>query len=135
MTKYLIAYAATATIMIAIDLLWLGIIAKPFYQQGIGHLMAERPNIPAAVLFYLFYPVGIVFFAIMPNVSSTAWTSTLIAGALFGLFCYATYDLTNLATLKNWPISVAIADISWGTLITAISALTGKLAVNYFVKS
>jgi uncharacterized membrane protein len=71
----------------------------------------------------------------MPNVSSTTWTSTLIAGALFGLFCYATYDLTNLATLKDWPIRIALADIAWGTLITAISALAGKLAVNYFVKN
>jgi uncharacterized membrane protein len=132
MTKYLIAYAASAIVMIAIDLVWLGFIAKSFYQQGIGHLMADSPNIPAAVAFYLLFPVGTVFFAVMPNAMSGEWSKTLIAGALFGFFCYATYDLTNLATLKNWPLSLSLLDTAWGTLVTAISAAAGKYAIEKF---
>jgi uncharacterized membrane protein len=124
MVKYLAAYAATAIVMIAIDLIWLGVVAKPLYQQGIGHLMAERPNVPFAVLFYLLFPVGLMIFAVLPNVAS-AWLSVAIAGALFGFFTYATYDLTNLATLKAWPVGLALIDMAWGTMVSAVSASAG----------
>lgn len=133
MTKYFAAYAATAVVMIAIDLLWLGVIAKPLYRDGIGHLMSDSPNIPAAVIFYLMFPVGLLIFAVMPNAASPEWTKTLVAGALFGLFTYATYDLTNLATLKGWPIGLAALDIAWGTLVSSVSALAGKWAMGWFV--
>ena len=116
MLKYFIAYCATAIVMIAIDLLWLGVIAKPLYQQGIGHLMAERPNLPVAAIFYLLFPLGLMIFAVLPNaaeMASATWGRTLIAGALFGFFAYATYDLTNLATLKGWPLGLSIIDVLW----------------------
>jgi len=131
MTKYFAAYAATAVVMIAIDMVWLGIIAKPLYRDGIGHLMSDTPNIPAAVLFYLMFPVGLMIFAVAPNAASPEWTKTLIAGALFGLFAYATYDLTNLATLKGWPISLAALDIAWGTLVSSLAAVAGRWAMNW----
>lgn len=131
MSKYFAAYAAAAVLMIVIDLIWLGVIAKPIYRDGIGHLMAESPNIPAAVLFYLMFPVGLMIFAVVPNAASPEWTKTMIAGALFGLFAYATYDLTNLATLKGWPVGLALLDTAWGALVSSVSAAAGKWAWNW----
>ena len=132
MNKYVMAYGATLVTMVAIDLLWLGVIAKPLYQQRIGHLMAEKPNLTAAVIFYLLYPVGIVLFAIAPDAANASWLKTFATAALFGFFAYATYDLTNLATLKGWPISLAAVDMAWGSLVTGVSALAGKLAFDRF---
>ena len=126
MSRYLITYIATFVTMVLIDLLWLGVIAKPLYQQGIGHLMAEKPNITAAALFYILYPMGIVMFAIAPDAASASWLKTFVTAALLGLFAYATYDLTNLATLKGWPASLAAVDMAWGSLVTGVSALAGK---------
>ena len=132
MTKYFGAYAATLVVMVALDLLWIGVIAKPLYQQGIGHLMAERPNIGVAVLFYAVYAVGVLVFAVAPGGSTSGWVRTLVTGALFGFFAYATYDLTNLATLKNWPLGLAVLDVAWGSLVTAVSAAAGKAALDRF---
>ena len=132
MTKYFGAYAATLVVMVALDLLWIGVIAKPLYQQGIGHLMAERPNIGVAVLFYAIYAIGVVLFAVAPDGSTSGWARTLVTGALFGFFAYATYDLTNLATLKNWPLGLAVLDVAWGSLVTAVSAAAGKAALDRF---
>lgn len=123
MSRYFVTYVAALITMVAIDLLWLGVIAKPLYQQGIGHLMAEKPNIPAAVLFYVLYPVGIVIFAVAPDAVSASWLKTFTSAALFGLFAYATYDLTNLATLKGWPVSLAALDMAWGSLVTGVFSL------------
>ena len=135
MLKYFIAYCATVIVMIAIDLLWLGVIAKPLYQQGIGHLMAERPNLPVALLFYLLFPLGLMIFAVVPNavdMASATWSRALVAGALFGFFAYATYDLTNLATLKGWPLGLSIIDTLWGTLVSAAATAAGKAALDHF---
>lgn len=126
MIKYVAAYAAIAIVMVALDLLWLGVIAKSIYQQGIGHLMAERPNIPVALLFYITYACGLMVFALVPNAGVAGLGKAVIAAALFGFFAYATYDLTNLAILKNWPIGVSLIDIAWGTLVSAASVAAGK---------
>jgi uncharacterized membrane protein len=128
MMKYFLAYVATAAAMLAIDMLWLGVIAKPLYQQGIGHLMADRPNIPVAVLFYAVFPIGLMVFAVAPGGISTTWGKTLLAGAMFGFFAYATYDLTNLATLKDWPVGLSIVDTLWGTGVSAVAAAAGRVA-------
>lgn len=127
MQKILLAYAATTLVMVAIDLVWLGLIAKPMYQQGIGHLMATEPNLVVAALFYLLYPIGLTVFAVLPG-ASMAWGETALKAALFGFFAYATYDLTNLSTLKNWPTSLALIDMAWGTAVSAVAALAGRWA-------
>lgn len=135
MIKYCAAYATTALVMIALDLLWLGVIAKPLYQQGIGHLMADRPNLVAALLFYVIFPVGLMIFAVAPHVSATGWSETLLAAALFGFMAYATYDLSNLATLKGWPVGLAFIDIAWGTAVSTASVAAGKFVLSRFFGS
>jgi uncharacterized membrane protein len=130
MNKYLAAYAGTATVMVLLDLLWLGLIAKPLYQQGIGHLMAQQPNVPVATVFYLLYAVGIVVFAVAPQSGGSGWGTTLVMGALFGFFAYATYDLTNLATLRGWPLKLSLIDMAWGTVVSAAAAAGGKAALD-----
>ncbi len=135
MNKYAAAYAGTAIVMVALDLLWLGVIAKPLYQQGIGHLMAEKPNVAAAVLFYLLYAMGVVIFAVSPQHDGSSWATTLAMGALFGFFAYATYDLTNLATLRAWPLRLSLIDIGWGTLVSAASAAGGKATLDWSLRA
>ena len=130
MLRYLATYAAIAVVMIALDLLWLGVIAKPLYQQGIGHLMAEQPNVPVAALFYALYALGLLVLAVLPNAAEPGWRKTLVTAALFGFFAYATYDLTNLATLKGWPVGLSLLDMAWGTLVSTASAAAGKFALD-----
>jgi uncharacterized membrane protein len=131
MNKYVAAYAGTAIVMVALDMLWLGVIAKPMYQQGIGHLMAAQPKVAVAVVFYLLYAVGVVIFAVSPQHAGSTWVMTLAMGALFGFFAYATYDLTNLATLRDWPLSLSLIDMGWGTVVSAASAAGGKAAMDW----
>lgn len=128
MTRWLLVYAATALVMVAIDLVWLGYIARPLYQRGIGHLMADEVRLVPAALFYALYPVGLVVFAVLPQ-KGLAHTA-LLAG-LFGLLAYATYDLTNLATLKGWPLGLSLLDMAWGSAVSAVAALAGKLALDH----
>lgn len=132
MNKYLMAYGATFLTMVLVDLLWLGVIAKPYYQQGIGHLFAENPNLIAAAAFYLMYPIGIVIFAIAPDTVNPSGLKTFATAAALGLFAYGTYDLTNLATLKAWPLGLAALDMAWGSLVTGVSALAGKAVFDRF---
>ena len=132
MTRFFIAYAGTLLVMVALDMVWLGVIAKPFYQQGIGHLMAERPNIAVAVLFYLVYAAGLVIFVLTAGTETPGWSRTLLMGALFGFFAYATYDLTNLATLRDWPVGLAALDMAWGTFVSAASVAAGKALVDRY---
>ena len=131
MNKYIAAYGGTVIVMVALDMLWLGVVAKSMYQEGIGHLMAEGPNVGVAVLFYLLYALGVVIFVVVPHHYGSSWATTLTMGALFGFFAYATYDLTNLATLRQWPLGLSLIDIGWGTLITAASAAGGKAAFDW----
>ena len=132
MIKYVAAYAATAIVMVALDLLWLGVIARSVYRQGIGHLMADQPNVPVAVLFYAVFALGLMFFAVAPHGTGADWGKTIVAAALFGFFAYATYDLTHLATLKNWPTGVSLLDMAWGVVVSVASASAGKAALDRF---
>jgi uncharacterized membrane protein len=132
MSKYFAAYGATAVFMIVVDLVWLGLIAKPLYYNGIGHLMADKPNIPIAVIFYLLYALGLMIFAVTPLQSAPGWSRALMVGALFGFFAYATYDLTNLSTLRGWPLGLSLMDVAWGTLVSGVSSAVGKLALDRF---
>ena len=118
---YLIAFL----VFLAVDALWLGLVAPKFYKSQIGFIMAERPNFIAAGIFYLIFIVGVVYFVVNPAVEAQSVTKVLVAGALFGFVTYATYDLTNLATLKDWPLTVTIVDLIWGTsLSTVVGVLT-----------
>lgn len=131
MSKLAIAYASTAAVFLSVDLLWLGVVAKSFYQSRLGDLLLEKPNLTFAVLFYLIYVIGIIIFAVEPALKSGSWQTALIYGALFGFFTYATYDITNLATLKSWPTDMAIVDIVWGSTLTGTSAVLGYLVTRY----
>jgi uncharacterized membrane protein len=135
MTRYLATYAAVALVMVVLDFVWLGVIARPMYAQGIGHLMAERPDIPVAALFYAVYALGIMVFAVTPPGATAGLRETLIAGTLFGFFAYATYDLTNLATLKQWPVLIAVVDITWGSMVTGVAAGAGRLVFDRFASA
>lgn len=123
--KYIYLYLLTFIIFLAIDFVWLNFIAKNMYSQKIGHLLAENPNLIPALIFYLIFIVGVIVFAVLPGYSNESITKTILRGALFGLLTYSTYDLTNLATLKNWPISVTIIDIIWGTSISTVTSVAG----------
>ncbi len=128
LTRGLAAYAATAVVMLALDALWLGFIAKPLYAQGIGHLMAEPPRWGVAALFYLAYPLGLLMLAVVLQAPATSLPRTALLGALLGLFAYGTYDLTNLSTLRGWPVTLALIDMAWGTVVSAAATCAGKLA-------
>jgi uncharacterized membrane protein len=130
MNKLLGTYAAVLLVMLAVDALWLGVIAKPLYQQSIGHLMADQPRWGIALLFYAVFATGLTLFGVWPEAGKAGWLGALRMGALFGFFCYATYDLTNLSTLKGWPLGIALIDTAWGTVVSGISAVVGKLAMD-----
>ncbi len=124
MTYYLKLYLATLITFFAIDLLWLGLVARSFYQKHLGFLMAPSPNWPAAIMFYLLFIVGILVFVVVPGLKDDSLKTTLIRAALFGLITYATYDLTNLATLKDWPVGLTLVDMLWGTVLSVAVSLT-----------
>lgn len=122
-------YALTVPVFFAIDMVWLGFVANKFYQAKLEHLLGPV-NWPAAVIFYLMYIVGILIFAVVPALNAQDFQKAILYGALFGFFCYATYDFTNLSTLRDWPLSIVIVDVIWGTILTgsvaACSYLIGK---------
>lgn len=119
LVSFLKLYLLTVPVFFLIDLLWLGLLAKPFYRSQLADFLGERFNWPAAVLFYLIFIVGILLFAVLPALERESLQHALVWGALFGFFTYATYDLTNLATLPGWPITIVVVDILWGTFLCA----------------
>ena len=127
MLKFLPAYIAVIIAMFVLDLIWLSQIAQPLYQAGIGHLMAAEPKLGFAALFYLVFVFGLMWFAVRPNVATQGLKSTFKAGAVFGFFIYASYDLTNLALLKDWPLKLSLIDMTWGTTLSGICAALGKI--------
>jgi uncharacterized membrane protein len=126
--RYAILYLATFIILIPIDFLFLGTVAKSFFQGQVGDMLGEIRLAPA-ILFYLLYILGILIF--VSGSSNTTWQSTLLYGALFGFFCYATFELTSLSLLKHWTWPVVILDVSWGTFVTALSSTLGLLIANW----
>jgi uncharacterized membrane protein len=121
----LIAYAATAVVFLGLDAVWLTAMADRLYRPVLGHLMLDRFELAPAIAFYIVYLVGVVVFAVMPGLESRRWTTALGLGSLLGVVAYATYDLTNQATLRDWPWRVTIADLCWGTLVTGVAAAVG----------
>lgn len=130
--QYVIAFAATAIVFLVLDMIWLGVVAKDFYQGEIGGLLRANPNLGAAVAFYLLYVAGVVFFAVAPALDGGGFWRALLVGALLGLFAYGTYDLTNLATLEGFTRRMAMIDLAWGTVLTASAASGGYLAAARF---
>ena len=129
---WIAAYIAAAVSFLALDALWLGVVAQKLYQREFGSMLLEKPNMGAAAAFYALYLFGVVFFAVKPALESGGWTRALLQGALFGLVAYATYDLTNLATLKGFPVRVVAPDLIWGMVVTAVAALAGYAAASRF---
>lgn len=122
-------YAIALPVFFAIDMIWLGLVAKNFYREQIGALMKPNVNWSAAIIFYLIFIAGLVVFVISPAVEKSSWTHALLFGALFGFVCYATYDLTNLAVAKDWPLLVTIVDLAWGAVLAAsVSTVTYFIA-------
>ena len=113
----LFTYGIMAVVFFAVDLLWLGLIAKNFYQKHLGRFFSDKVNWKAAVIFYFLFILGAMIFAVYPAVAQDSVMRAVIFGVLFGLFTYATYDLTNLATLRDWPVPIVIVDIIWGMVL------------------
>jgi uncharacterized membrane protein len=129
MGRYLVLYLTTLVVLMALDFLFLGVVAKGFFVSEVGDMLGDVKLVPA-LLFYLIYVVGVLIFVSGP---AATWSTTLLYGALFGLFCYATFDLTSLALLKHWSWAVAALDVSWGAVVTAVSSTTGLFVANWLV--
>lgn len=125
MVDFIVLYVVTLVVFFAVDIVWLGVIAKKLYRQEIGHLLKDDVNWVAALVFYLLFIAGLVIFVLQPAIDQSSLLHAIIYGGLFGLMTYATYDLTNLATLKNWPLKITLIDLAWGT---SLGLLTSTIA-------
>lgn len=122
MLRYFILYLITVGIFFALDLVWLGVIAKNMYREKLGFILSDKVNWVAAIIFYLLYVAGIVYFAVAPAVQAQSISTAILNGVLLGMLCYATYDLTNMATIAQWPLVVTVVDIVWGGVLTGTCA-------------
>lgn len=129
MLIFVTAYAAAAVAFLALDFVWLTVAGALLYKPMLGTMLAAEPLLPVAALFYLFYVVGLVVFAILPAANAGSWLMALGLGALLGLIAYGTYDITNLATLRDWPVLVSVIDMAWGAVVSATAALAGYAAL------
>ena len=130
--NFLYIYLISIPVFMIVDLLWLGVVARSFYQDKLGHLLGSV-NWPAAIVFYLIFLLGLTYFAISPAVESGNLMKAVTLGALFGFFTYATYDLTNQATIKDWPLIVTVVDMIWGVVLgSAVAAATFFISTSLF---
>lgn len=129
--KYIYLYLLTLLAFLLVDILWLTVISKNLYSNSIGHLMAENPKILPAVIFYLSFVVGVIIFAVLPGYTDSNLIKTLLLAALFGALSYGTYDLTNLATLKDWPVYITLIDIVWGAFLSTVTGIAGYYAATW----
>jgi uncharacterized membrane protein len=132
MMTHLIAYVAALVVFVVVDMLWLGTMAGRFYKPLLGDILAPQFNMAAAGVFYLLYPIGLVIFAINPALKVGAVSTALLYGGLFGFFTYATYDLTNQVTLRNWSSLLTMVDVAWGSFLGAVSAASAFWIVSRF---
>lgn len=135
MRTYGIAYVATGVVLLALDAIWLMIAAPRLYRPLMGGMLLESFRLVPAALFYLIYIAGVVVFAVTPALAGARWTTAASCGAFLGFVAYATYDLTNQATLRNWPLPVTIADLCWGICLTACAATVGFLITRALASS
>lgn len=125
--KYISLFVLTMVIFFAIDMVWIGGIARNFYREKLNFVFTGEVNWIAAIVFYLIYIIGILYFVIIPGFTHHDWKTVLFNGAFLGFLCYCTYDLTNMATIKQWPLIVVIVDIIWGTILTGSVAVISYL--------
>jgi uncharacterized membrane protein len=130
MLAFAVVYFVTLVTFVVVDMAWLGTMASRFYKPMLGDIAIAGVNLPPAALFYAIYPIGLMIFAIEPALRAGSWPNALIYGALFGFFTYATYDLSNQATLRNWPFTLTAVDVAWGTFLGALAS-----AVTFWVVS
>lgn len=123
--KYVVAYVSTGIAFALIDAVWLRTMAERLYRPEIGEMMAKDFRLGPAIIFYVLYIAGMLYFAVLPALQSGGWRAALVSGAVLGFLCYATYDLTNFATLRVWSLKVTIFDIVWGTVLTGTTAAIG----------
>ncbi len=125
LSKLIIRYFLTTLVFFILDMLWLGLIAKDLYNKYLIDFLSDKVNWTAAIIFYLLFIIGIFYFCILPAIEKDSISKAIIGGAFFGIITYATYDLTNLATLKNWPLPIVFIDIIWGMLLTMLVSISG----------
>lgn len=131
MLKFVVAYLATAIVLFGLDFVWLSRMIG-FYQSQLGGLLLERPRLGYAGVFYAVYVIGVVVLVVLPAAAGGGWINALLTGALLGLVAYGTYDMTNMATLKGWSLQVALVDMAWGTVVTALAATAGTWTLGLF---
>ncbi len=129
--KYVWLYLFMVVVFFIIDMIWLGVVARNFYRDNLGHLMLDSPNWPVAIGFYLLYVFGVMVLATLPAAETASASRAILYGALFGLVAYGTYDLTNLATLKDWSRVVTAVDLVWGAVLTGTVSTAGYFAARY----
>ena len=127
MRDTLIVYVIALLIMAALDFSWLSLTSQPLYHRELGPMLADRPNLAAATAFYLLYAFGVVVLAIQPALANGDWKTAMVRGAVLGLVAYGTYDLTNMATLKQWSVKITLIDMAWGSFVTAVTASTATV--------
>lgn len=132
MMTNLVSYAAALVVFVVVDMVWLGTMSGRFYKPIMGDILAPQFNMAAAAVFYLLYPIGLVVFAINPALKAGAVSTALVYGALFGFFTYATYDLTNQVTLRNWSSLLSVVDMAWGSILGAVTAASAFWIVSRF---
>jgi len=128
MTDLLKLYGITLVGFLVVDFVWIALVMRGFYTRYLGHVLADRPVLPAALAFYLLFVAGVLFFVVQPALAAGSGQRAALSGAFFGFVCYATYDLTNLATIKDWPWIVAAVDMAWGACVSAITSALGFAA-------
>ena len=131
MSRYLHAYIATAVGFCALDFIWLTLAAPTFYQAQIGQLLVAKPNLVPALAFYVVYVAGLVLFCVLPAVDAGSWSKAAMLGAALGVVAYATYDLSNLATLKGWTVALTLADMAWGGVASALASTFGYVGTQW----
>ena len=128
----LLLYVFSAIVFFAVDMLWLGVVARNMYRKYLGYIMRSTVNWPAAVIFYLLFIAGILIFAVLPAIKNSSVSYALIYGLLFGFFTYMTYELTNYAVIKDWPFSIVLIDIVWGMVLSGIVSVSGYYIYGLF---
>lgn len=132
MKPMLMAWLGTLVVFLVIDAIWLGLVATSFYRKALGPLMLDEPKLHIAAIFYVGYAFAIVLLASMPAAKAGSLGQAVLLGGVFGLAAYGTYDITNISTLKNWPVYMSVVDMIWGTCLTAVSAVSGYAVYRYF---